>query len=70
MNPSRKAAAVVALVELVALGLACYVLAGERLPSPGPVVLRSAFLTCQQIARAFGAVAIKLENSYRVKVAP
>ena len=70
MNPNKKAAAVVAVVELAALGLALYLLAGERHPPPGLALHRAAFLSCQQIARAFGAVAIKLENNYRVKVAP
>jgi hypothetical protein len=69
MNPNRKAA-VVAVVELAALGLALYLLAGEKFPSPGLSAQRAVFLTCQQIARGFGSLAIKLENDYRVKVAP
>lgn len=57
-------------IELVALGLACYLLLGERAPNVRLAVQRGGYLACQQIARGFGALAIELEKSYRAKVAP
>jgi hypothetical protein len=31
---------------------------------------RASYVACQQIARQFGTLALRLEDSYRVKVAP
>jgi hypothetical protein len=70
MNPDRKAVRVLALAELVAIGLAVYLLNRESMPSIGLAIQRAGFLTCQQIARGFGALAIELEKGYRTKVAP
>lgn len=71
MNESnRKAMRVAALLELAALGLAVYLVNRERFPNLGLTVQRAAYLSCQQIARGFGALAIELEKGYRMKVAP
>jgi hypothetical protein len=70
MNDPRKTARVVVLVELIALGLAFYLLNRERFPNLGLAIQRAGYLSCQQIARGFGALAIELEKNYRVKVAP
>jgi hypothetical protein len=70
MTDPRKAARVAVLVELAALGLAFYLLNRERFPSLGLALQRAAYLGCQQAARGLGTLAIELEKSYRVKVAP
>lgn len=70
MNDPKKAARVIVLAELIALGFALYLLNRERFPNLGLAIQRASYLSCQQIARGFGALAIELEKSYRVKVAP
>jgi hypothetical protein len=69
MNDKR-AIRMVALAELVAIGFAFYLLNRESMPNIGLAVQRAGYLTCQQIARGFGALAIELEKGYRTKVAP
>jgi hypothetical protein len=70
MNPNKRTAQLIALIELAALGLTVYLVSKESGANLGLVIQRAGYLTCQQIARAFGALAIELEKSYRAKVAP
>jgi hypothetical protein len=70
MNQNRRAAQIAILVELLAIGFAVYLLNRERFPNLSLSIQRAGYLSCQQIARGFGALAIELEKSYRVKVAP
>jgi hypothetical protein len=59
------------ILETVILTAFAYiVLNHEGLPSLALQAQRAAYLGCQQAARALGMLAIKLEDSYRVKVAP
>lgn len=66
----RKPIRALVLAELVALGLAFYLLNREQAPMIGLAIQRASYLACQQIARGFGALAIELEKGYRAKVAP
>jgi len=66
----RKPIRVLVFAELVALGLAVYLLNRENIPNLGLSIQRASYLACQQIARGFGALAIELEKGYRTKVAP
>jgi len=68
--PERKAIRLAVLIELAALGLAVYLLNRERFPNVALTLQRAAYLGCQQAARGLGTLAIELEKSYRVKVAP
>jgi hypothetical protein len=61
----------VPVVELVILGLAFwYIARNEELATLALSLHRASYLACQQIARGFGVLAMELEKSYRVKVAP
>lgn len=61
----------VPVLELAVVALAVwYILNREELATLALELHRASFLACQQIARGFGALAIELEKSYRVKVAP
>jgi hypothetical protein len=66
----RKPLRMLALVELLAFGTALYLLNRESMPSVSLGIQRAGYLTCQQIARGFGALAIELEKGYRARVAP
>jgi hypothetical protein len=70
MNPDRKPLRLVMVAELLAFGFALYLLNRDSMPRIGLSIQRAAYISCQQAARAFGVLAIELENSYRVKVAP
>jgi hypothetical protein len=60
-----------AILEAVALGVAVWVLVNrESFPALALAMQRAAYIACQQAARALGMLAIELEKSYRVKVAP
>lgn len=59
------------ILELVVLGFALYyVMRQEHLSTLALEIHRASYLACQQVARGFGALAIELEKSYRVRVAP
>lgn len=58
------------LAELLAFGLALYLLNRDSMPNLSLAIQRAGYLTCQQVARGFGALAIELEKGYRTKVAP
>jgi hypothetical protein len=59
------------VLETVFVAAFAYVILNhESLSSIVLQLQRGAYLGCQQAARAFGTLAIKLEDSYRVKVAP
>lgn len=59
------------VLELVVIGLAMYyILRREELSTLALELHRASYIACQQIARGFGALAIELEKTYRVKVAP
>lgn len=61
----------VPVVELVILGLAVwYIARNEELSTLALEIHRASYLACQQIARGFGLLAMELEKSYRIKVAP
>lgn len=70
MSDPRKAARVAVLLELVALGFAFYLLNREKFPTLGLAMQRGSYIACQQAARGLGTLAMRLEDSYRVKVAP
>jgi hypothetical protein len=62
---------VVPIIELAAIGLLVwYVVNHEELASLALAIHRTSYLACQQLARGFGMLAMELEKSYRVKVAP
>jgi hypothetical protein len=59
------------VIELLVLGLAVwYVVRREETATLALELHRASYLACQQIARGFGVLAMELEKSYRVKVAP
>jgi hypothetical protein len=59
------------LLELIAAGLLVwYVLNRDELATLALELHRASYLACQQMARGFGLLALELEKSYRVKVAP
>lgn len=61
----------VPILELVAIGLVVwYVVNHEELNTLALELHRASYLACQQIARGFGLLAMELEKSYRIKVAP
>lgn len=61
----------VPVVGLIVLGLAVwYVAQNEELATLALSLHRASYIACQQIARGFGVLAMELEKSYRVKVAP
>jgi hypothetical protein len=61
----------VPVLELLALGvLLWYTFKAEDTARLALELHRASFLACQQIARGFGSLAIQLEKSYRLKVAP
>ena len=68
--PERKAIRLAVLIELTALGLAFYLLNKEQFPALGLALQRAGYIGCQHAAHGLGKLAIELEKSYRVKVAP
>lgn len=70
MNRDGKPLRWLAFAELLAFGFALYLLNRDTLPNISLTLQRAGYLTCQQIARGFGALAIELEKGYRTKVAP
>jgi len=58
------------LVVLVEVAAVFYILNRDELPTLGLALQRGSMIFCQQAARTFGNAALKLEASYRVKVAP
>lgn len=61
----------VPILELLAIGLAVwYVVKHEEVSTLALELHRASYLACQQIARGFGVLAMELEKSYRIKVAP
>ena len=66
----RRSVKLLAMVELLAIGLTVYLLNRESMPNIGLALQRAGYLACQQIARGFGALAIELEKGYRTRIAP
>jgi len=58
------------IVLIIELGLIVAVVYRDQLPAFALTSQRIAYRSCQLAARGFGTLALKLEDNYRVRVAP